>query len=177
MAGDLSFVTQFGEAFAGSGLEAAHLNTVLGAKGGPVETAWATALATPSAGHVAFVVVAQPNLPVLPMTLFVNKATIGSTRHASLTWGAAQLGVASGVIDALAHGVLAVLELDQLLLIAAVWVDPAADDADAVYDNNRVATLASLVRGRETKLDVDGLLAVRETPINGYYVPKTLRSS
>src|SRR6202035_5465797 len=31
------FVTQFGEAFVGTGAEAAHINTVLGEKGGPVE--------------------------------------------------------------------------------------------------------------------------------------------
>ena len=33
--------TLIGEGFAGSGPDAAHLNTVLGRKGGPVETAWA----------------------------------------------------------------------------------------------------------------------------------------
>ena len=103
MAGGL---TQFGEAFAGSGKEAAHLNTVLGEKGGPVEVAWNTALATPREGHAGFVVVAQPNMPVQPMTLFVNKAMIASTNHATLTWGAAQLGVASGVLDAVADGII-----------------------------------------------------------------------
>ena len=42
--------TQFGEGFAGSGHESAHVNTVLGSRGGPVEAAWATALATPREG-------------------------------------------------------------------------------------------------------------------------------
>ena len=32
----IEFISQIGEAFVGSGPEAAHLNTVLGAKGGPV---------------------------------------------------------------------------------------------------------------------------------------------
>lgn len=45
-----AFVTQIGEAFVGAGAEAAHLNTVLGEKGGPVEVAWVTALATPAPG-------------------------------------------------------------------------------------------------------------------------------
>jgi len=170
------FLTQFGEAFAGSGPEAAHLNTVLGEKGGPVETAWVTALATPREGHVGFVVVAQPNVPVQPMTLFVNKATIASDVHANLTWGAAQLGVASGVIDAISAGELPVRQLGELLLIAAVWVDPSALDADLVYEYNRAATLASLARGRRDVVDVDQLLAVRDTPLNGYYVPKGLRA-
>ena len=55
--------TQFGEGFAGEGADAAHMNTVLGAAGGPVETAWATALATPSSGHAPFVCVMRPGFP------------------------------------------------------------------------------------------------------------------
>lgn len=168
-------ITQLGEAFVGSGVEAAHLNTVLGDKGGPVETAWVSALATPSVGHAAFVVVAQPNIPVLPMTLFVNKATIASPEHAQLTWGAAQLGVASGVLDAVNDGVIDGDQLEHLVLIAAVWVDPLARDADAVYDNNRAAMAAALSRGRPGVLSIDEILAVRDTPINGYYVARTLR--
>ena len=65
---------------------------MLGRKGGPVETAWATALATPRQGHVPFVVVVRPNYPVKPSTLFVNKADVRGDRHAALTWGAAQAG-------------------------------------------------------------------------------------
>jgi 5,6,7,8-tetrahydromethanopterin hydro-lyase len=170
-----SFVTQFGEAFVGSGAESAHLNTVLGLKGGPVETAWVTALATPREGHSSFVVVAQPNVPVRPMTLFVNKAMIASTAHATLTWGAAQLGVASGVLDAVENGIISAELVETGLLIAAVWVDPQASDADLVYENNRAATTAALARGRESDWDVAALLAVRDVPINGYYVARTLR--
>src|SRR4029077_2341820 len=68
--------SRFGECFAGEGSDSAHVNTVLGAAGGPVETAWATALATPSSGHAPFVCVMRPGLPVRPLTLFVNKAEI-----------------------------------------------------------------------------------------------------
>src|SRR5271157_6452284 len=68
------WVTQVGEAFVGAGHDAAHLNTALGRRGGALETAWTTSLATPRAGHVPFVVVIQPNVAVQPPTLFVNKA-------------------------------------------------------------------------------------------------------
>jgi 5,6,7,8-tetrahydromethanopterin hydro-lyase len=170
-----SRLSQVGEAFAGSGPEAAHLNTVLGEKGGPVETAWATALVTPREGHCAFVVVAQPNIPVRPMTLFVNKATIASPEYARLTWGPAQMGVASGVLDAVANEVISEAVLLTHLLIAAVWVDPEAHDADAIYEFNRAATFASLARGASDDFDLAELLAVREQPVNGYYVPKPLR--
>ena len=165
-----------GEAFVGEGAEAAHLNTVLGDRHGPAGIAWATALATPREGHAAFVVVAQPNLPVKPMTLFVNKAMIESEAHAALTWGAAQLGVASGVLDAVSDGILTKDLLNTTALITAVWVSPEATDADAVYENNRLATTQALANAMKDEPKISELLAVRDHPINGYYVPKTLRA-
>ena len=111
-----------GEAFVGEGVDAAHVNTVLGAREGPVGTAWATALATPSTGHAPFLTVLQPGLPVQPPTLFVNKAAIASDGHGRLTWGAAQAGVAGGVVDAVEAGVVAAAEVGDLVLVAAVWV-------------------------------------------------------
>ena len=170
-----AFLTQLGEAFAGTGPEAAHVNTVLGARGGPVETAWVTALATPRKGHVAFVVAAQPGLAVKPMTLFVNKATIVSGEHASVTWGPAQAGVASGVLDAVADGTVAASSVDDLVLIVAVWCAPEAHDADAVYAFNRVATRDALRNGALGLPGVGDVLAVREEPFNGYWLPPTLR--
>ncbi len=149
-----AFVTQIGEGFVGDGADAAHVNTVLGALGGPVETAWATALAHPSPGHTPFMVVAQPGLAVKPLTLFVNKATIANDRHGELTWGAAQAGVAAGIIDALDARVLDRSRVDDLVLIVAVWVNPAAADADAVFANNRAAMVDALRAGsrREPRL-------------------------
>ena len=114
------FVTQIGEAFVGSGPEAAHLNTMLGAKGGPVETAWATALATPRQGHAAFLTTLRPGIPAKPMTLFVNKATLEDGDHSTLTWGPAQAGVGSGVLWAVADGIIEADLVDDLVLIAAV---------------------------------------------------------
>jgi 5,6,7,8-tetrahydromethanopterin hydro-lyase len=159
-----------GEGFAGEGPNAAHVNTMLGAKGGPVGVAWATALATPRAGHTPFVVVAAPNVPVKPMTLFVNKATVEASEgnHARLTWGAAQAGVAAGVIAAHRKGVLLADEADDLVLVAAVWVNPDADDEEAVYDNNAQATLAALAAGRD---DLPSMRTVLEggDPRNPYF--------
>ena len=137
---------QLGESFVGSGSNAAHVNTVLGPRNGPVGTAWATALATPSAGHAPFVAVLHPGLPVKPFTLFVNKARIESDGHARMTWGPAQAGVAGGVAEAVAQEV--VFDIDDVL-IAAVWVDPAADDAEAVFANNLEATLGALAMGQQ----------------------------
>jgi 5,6,7,8-tetrahydromethanopterin hydro-lyase len=117
---------------------------VLGSRDGPVGTAWATALATPRAGHASFVVVARPNMPVKPPTLFVNKAEIREETHGHLHWGAAQAAVAQGVLDAVADGTIPQGEVDDLALIAAVWIDWAANDEERVFANNLEATRAAL---------------------------------
>jgi 5,6,7,8-tetrahydromethanopterin hydro-lyase len=161
---------QLGEAFAGEGPEAAHVNTVFGTRNGPVGTAWATALATPRTGHVPFVAVLRPGLPVQPMTLFVNKAAIASERHGVLTWGAAQAGVAGGVADAVAddaldgHG-----GIDDQCLIVAVWVDPGAEDEELVYANNRAATFQAIHAGARHLPRLADVLTARQAPANPYF--------
>ncbi len=162
-------VLAIGESFIGDGAEAAHLNTVLGRRDGPAGTAWATALATPRQGHVPFVAVVKPGVPAKPMTLFVNKAPLADARHGSLTWGAAQAGVAAGVADAVAAGVISVADCDHVVLIAAVWVNPEARDADLVYANNRAATLAALRAGAAGTPDLADVLAASSRPANPYY--------
>jgi 5,6,7,8-tetrahydromethanopterin hydro-lyase len=142
---------------------------VLGRKGGPVETAWATALATPSPGHIPFVTVLRPNMPVKPATLFVNKADIRGDRHAELTWGAAQAGVARGVLEAVADGTIPAGEVDDLVLIAAVWVDWAADDEEAIYAGNVEATRGALAAGAEGRPAIEDLLGLRGDPANPFF--------
>lgn len=161
--------TQFGECFVGEGADAAHVNTVLGEFGGPVETAWVTSLATPRAGHVPFVATVASGTAVRPFTLFVNKATIDSDRHAELTWGAAHAGVAAGVMEAVAEGVVAAADAGELLLIAAVWVNPQAAEERLVFENNKAATLGALRAGKEGRPFVGEALSARHAPSNAYF--------
>jgi 5,6,7,8-tetrahydromethanopterin hydro-lyase len=163
---------QFGEGFAGSGVDAAHVNTVFGLRDGPVGTAWATALATPTAGHTPFVVVVRPNVPVVPFTLFVNKSVIAGDRHGALTWGAAQAGIAAGVGKTLVDAVLRVPGVDvrELCLIAAVWVHPDAADEEAVFANNRDAVVAAVSMGVAQGPSLDIVRdALRSDPVNPYF--------
>lgn len=162
---------QIGESFVGSGANAAHINTVLGHRSGPVGTAWATALATPSAGHVPFMAVLQPGVPVKPVTLFVTKAAPVDDRHGEQIWGPAQAGVAGGVADALAAGVVDGQLAEDGALIVAVWVNPAADDPDEVYRNNREATLTALSNGASRRPSTEDVLAARSDVRNPFYTP------
>lgn len=165
---------QVGESFVGSGANAAHINTVLGSRSGPVGTAWATALATPSAGHVPFMAVMRPGVPVKPPTLFVTKAAPEGDEHGLMIWGPAQAGVAAGVGDELdGGGALSALDLDQLVLICAVWVNPAANDADEVFRNNREATATALRSGALGLPATVEVLAARDDVHNPFYTPAT----
>lgn len=133
---------QIGAGSAGEGVDVVQVTTVLGERDGPVGTAWATAIATPTVGHSPFVVVAKPNLPVVPLTLLVPAVDVVSQVHAQLTMGAAQAGVASAVLD---------LRMDDpegtLCLITSVWVGPEAADEEAVFRNTHDAMVAALKIG------------------------------
>jgi 5,6,7,8-tetrahydromethanopterin hydro-lyase len=161
---------ELGEGFAGEGPNAAHVNTMLGTKNGPVGAAWATALATPTAGHTPFVVVVKPNVAAKPMTLFVNKATVDTAddAHAHLTWGAAQAGVAAGVTSAVREGVVRAEDVDDLVLVVAVWVNPEADNEELVYANNAEAVLAALTAGRDNLPSIRTVLDAG-APQNPYF--------
>ena len=164
--------TLIGEAYVGEKPEAAHVNVVLGRKGGPVETAWVTALAAPRSGHVSFLTILQPNLPVKPLTLFVNKAPIESDGHGNLTWGPAQAGVARGVAEAVAEGIVPSEEVDDLLLVAAVWIDPRSTDERRVYEWNATATRQALEAAVNGLPLIDDVIAVRSEPWNAFYRPE-----
>jgi 5,6,7,8-tetrahydromethanopterin hydro-lyase len=165
--------TLVGEGVEGSGSSAAHVKVVLGDRNGPVGAAWTTALATPTAGHAPFLVVARPGLPVKPFTLFVNAATIAGEEHAALTWGAAQAGVAAGVVEGVRTGLVPVAVAEAGLLIASVWVDPSATLAhqDAIHANNRVATLAALDAMATGSPTVDDVLGDDGGIWNPHYTP------
>ena len=127
-----------GEAFEGGGPNAAHINLILGPKA-ELGTAYALAAASPGAGHIPFQAVVKPNLPAKPATLFIAKAVLRDEAHERMTWGPAQAGVAAGVTEALLADVLPPEAGDDWVAIALVWVDWTADDAEAVYANNRAA--------------------------------------
>ncbi|MCU1408886.1 MAG: formaldehyde-activating enzyme [Microbacteriaceae bacterium] len=164
-------LVQLGECFVGDGVNAAHINTVYGDRTGPAGVAWATALATPSAGHVPFVAVLQPSIPVKPFTLFVTKSAPVGDEHGNHIWGPAQAGVAAGVADAVADGFIDAASVDDTLVIAAVWVNPGADDADTVYRNNREATRVALRNGARRLPALEAVLAARSAPSNPFYTP------
>ena len=72
---------------------------------------------------------------------------------------------------AVADGIVDADLVDDLVLIAAVWVNPAAVDEALVYDNNRTATRDALAAGAARLPTLDEALEYRDRAFNAYYLP------
>ncbi|HYX85353.1 MAG TPA: formaldehyde-activating enzyme [Gaiellales bacterium] len=161
----------FGEAWSGTAPDGSHINVVIGRRGSPTAAAAATALACPSAGHAPVMACLGAGNAVRPATIILNKATIASDLHGRITWGAAQLGIAQGVMDAVADGAIAAADTGDLVLLACVWVDPEAADETAVRLANRDAArraIADAIAG-DRRARLDELMAMRDAATNAFY--------
>lgn len=130
---------RIGEGWAGETWNGSHINVVVARRASPTAAAVTAALGSSGPGHVPFMACLEVGTAVRPATVIVNKATMESEEHARITWGGAQLGIAQGVLDAVAEGLIDPDEAGELLLLVAVWVDPKANDETAVRLANRAA--------------------------------------
>ena len=145
---------RIGEGWAGTAPDGSHVNVVLARRGSPTAAAAISMFAHTSPGHTPVLVCVgetpEQYEPVWPPTLMMNKATATDDRHQTLTWGAAQLGIAQGVLDAVADGLIEAT--GDLYVLVAVWVDPRGSDETAIRQANRAAVrraLAVCVEGRD----------------------------
>jgi formaldehyde-activating enzyme len=145
---------RIGEGWSGVDPDGAHVNVVLAERGTPTAAALLTTFTSPAPGHAPILVVVgedkQHYEPVWPPTIMINKATALEDRHQTITWGAGQLGIAQGVLDAVAAGLIPAS--GDLLVFVAIYIDPAAGDETAVRVASREAMLKGVrtaVQGRE----------------------------
>jgi formaldehyde-activating enzyme len=162
-----------GQGWGGTSPDGAHVNVVLARRGSATAAALLTAFASPSPGHTPVLVCVGPDQPsyeaVLPPTVMMNKATATEERHQTITWGAAQLGIGQGVLDAVADGLLAA-DLDTLVFVS-IWVDAAASDETAVRRAGRAAVRAAIgaaVAGPDAAA-VERLVRERDALANPFY--------
>jgi 5,6,7,8-tetrahydromethanopterin hydro-lyase len=162
---------RIGEAWSGEAPNGSHINLVVARRGSPTAAAIVGALASPSPGHVPFLACPEPGSVVRPMTVVVNKSTIDGERLGRMTWGAAQLGIAQGVLDAVAEGLLPAESVDETVLLVAVWVDPDADDESAVKEANRAAARAAVADAlaAHSAASVMEVVAARERAHNAFF--------
>jgi len=164
---------RIGQGWGGESPNGSHVNVVLARRGSPTAAAAIGMLAHPSPGHTPVLVCVGPRQalyePVWPPTLMMNKSTVRDDRHETMTWGAAQLGIAQGVLDAVADGLLEAT--GELIVLVAVWVNATAVDETAVRLANRTATRAAIeecVQGRDPAA-TQQLIGERDTLTNPFY--------
>ncbi len=152
------FKLRVGEALAGQGAEVAHIDLLIGKTDGPVGEAFAKAKAAPTPGHEPLLAILEPNLAVKPVTLIVPTVTITGMRQASMVYGPAQTAVAKAVIDSVADGTIPKEAVEDLIIIANVFVHPTAVDRQRVYINNYKAMRHGIRKAIEGRPTIDELI-------------------
>jgi formaldehyde-activating enzyme len=162
-----------GEGWGGVGPNGSHVNVVLAQRGSPTAAAAISMFAHPSPGPTPVLCCVGPSQqeyePIWPPTLMMNKATAVDDRHQTITWGAAQLGIGQGVLDAVADGLLE--PTGELLVLVSVWIDPSAAEETEVRLASRAAVrkaIGTCVEGRDPAAAAR-LVAERDTLTNPFY--------
>ncbi|HJK49293.1 MAG TPA: bifunctional 5,6,7,8-tetrahydromethanopterin hydro-lyase/3-hexulose-6-phosphate synthase, partial [Methanocorpusculum sp.] len=151
-----------GEALVGDGAELAHIDLMIGDKMGPVGTAFANGLTQLSAGHTPLLGVIRPNLLPKPAVLIVPKVTLKHTEQVTQIFGPAQAAVSKAVADALEDGVFTGMDVDDVVIVASVFISPEAKDFNKLYRFNYGATRLALSRALDKFPDTATVLKEKD---------------
>jgi 5,6,7,8-tetrahydromethanopterin hydro-lyase len=135
-----------GESLVGDGNEVAHIDLIIGPRGGPAETAFANCLTNNKDGFTSLLAVIAPNLPTKPNTVLFNKVTIKGAKQAVQMFGPAQAAVARAVADCVAEGTIPQDEANDVFICVGVFIHWEAADDKKIYDYNYQAVKESVER-------------------------------
>lgn len=135
-----------GEALVGDGNEVAHVDLLIGPRGSPAETAFASSLVNNKDGFTSLLAVVAPNLLTKPATVLFNKVTIKGAKQAVQMFGPAQRAVAMAVADSVEDGTIPNDEADNLFVCVGVFIHWAAEDDKKIQDFNYEAVRLALKR-------------------------------
>lgn len=155
----MSDAMKVGEALVGDGDEVAHVDLIIGPKDGPAGTAFANALARQSEGHNSLLAVVEPNLAAKPDTVMFNKVTIKGEKQATQMFGPAQAAVARAVVDSVEDGTIPRNQVDDLCILAGVFIHWEADDDQNIYDFNYEATKLAVERAMADEPTADEVIS------------------
>ena len=161
---------RFGEGWSGVVPNGSHVNVVVARRGSPTAAAIAGQMGATTPGHAPLLLCVGAGNLVRPATVVRNKSTVDSDRVGKITWGAAQVGLGQGVLDAVADGLIEEAQIDELVLMVAVWVDPAAFDHGAIKRSNREAVRTAIADAlAPSHLErTKALIAQRDTLTNAF---------
>jgi 5,6,7,8-tetrahydromethanopterin hydro-lyase len=161
--------TLIGSATGGTGAAATRVDVLVGRLGGPLETAWISALAAPPAGQATFLVDVRPGLPLRPATLLVAPLERRPAAVAGLVDGAGQAGVAAAVLRAMEDGFLPRAAASELLILVRMDLGATDDVPDQVFANVLETTHDALLAAVRGSPSVDDTLAEAGHPWNAGY--------
>ena len=147
-----------GESLVGDGNEVAHIDLIIGSKSGPAGQAFVNALSNQKDGFSTLLAVVTPNLPAKPDTLLFNKVTIKGAKQAVQMFGPAQAAVARAVVDSVRDGVIPADQVDDLCVVAGVFIHWDATDDKKIFDWNYQATKESIARAMRGEPSIQQVL-------------------
>ena len=128
---------------------AAEPEIIIGELNGPVGQSFANLMGDQVKGHTRVLALLNGDVAVKPATLMVSKVTVESTKYTNILMGTVQAAVANGVLDAVREGILPKEKANDLCIIAAIWVTPAAAtdpnlDHQDLFDTHRKAMVQAI---------------------------------
>ena len=129
----------------------------MGLKDGPVGNICKKILENPQKGHEPRVVMERP------YTILVPTVTVRTEKHARLVYEYALTGVKMGVEASIEDGFLPRELLDDLVLIANVFVHPVASNAKRVLLNNFKAMRYAIRKAIEGRPSVEMIFKYKES--------------
>ena len=165
----MAITMAIGEALAGEGNEVSHIDLLIGSKEGPVGVAFANALADQKSGHSNLLAVLTPNLICKPATVMITKVTIKGAGQAVQMFGPAQKAVAKAVADSVAEGVIPKADVENLVIVAGVFIHWDAKDNDKIYRYNYEATKLSIQRAMRGEPKIDEITAKKDTAKHPFF--------
>lgn len=164
---------RWAQGWGGSTPNGVHVNVLLARRGSATAAAITTAYTSPSPGFTPILTSLGPDqasyVTLNPPTIILTKTAALSGMEQSLVFGGAQVGIAQGVLDCVAKGLL---EADQeTIILVSLWVDPQGADETAVKHSARLAMAAAVseaILGRSAE-DRQALVNQRETITHPFY--------
>jgi formaldehyde-activating enzyme len=146
----------------------------IGELNGPLGQSMASLMGQ-SAGFSRFFCLVDGGKQVKPVTLMVPKVHLKKMIDVQIFGGPVQAGIADGVLDAVESGLIPKSRVEDIGIIALVWIDPRLStmkDADfnELYRNNRSAMKEAIEKALKGKPSVKELLKEdRSRPRHMYF--------
>jgi formaldehyde-activating enzyme len=151
------FTLRVGEGFSGPPFfELAHIDLLVGVKEGPVGRAIAKALDEPRPSHELRIINQRPR------TLLVPTVTVRTEKQAGHVYDDATRGINLAIEASIEDGSLPQGALDDLVMIANVFVHPAAANRKRIEFNNYKAMRAAIRKAIEGRPTLEELINEKE---------------